>query len=201
MGVRSAACGALILSSLMAIAAEPSARSAAASAGVELCVAGQAVEVLNVGVWFPAMVLEGPDALDTCLVSYDGFDSSWDEWVSVARLRLAPTANAGTATPAAGNESATAVSGPVPPGKYGCYTFDAGQTNYTFTDVEILDDSRYAVGKERGTYVLTQDGTLSFTGTLSNATGRFSIKSGGTPQIDLIFFGDARASMGCPKAR
>jgi len=42
---------------------------------------------------------------------------------------------------------------------------------------------------------------MRFTGTMANATGKFSVKNGGKPQIDLVFNGDARASMSCPKGR
>jgi len=88
-------------------------------------------------------------------------------------------------------------SGTVPAGKYACYTFDAGQLNYTYTDVLIRNTIDYAVGEKQGTYTVAADGALHFTGTLANAKGRFSIKNGGKAQIDLIFNGDSRSSMAC----
>ncbi|HTN65582.1 MAG TPA: hypothetical protein VL051_05275, partial [Burkholderiaceae bacterium] len=61
------------------------------------------------------------------------------------------------------------------------------------------DRGRYAVGSNGGNYTVSSAGTLSFIGALSNASGKFSIKTGGKPQIDLVFNGDTRASMTCPK--
>ena len=48
---------------------------------------------------YPGLVLEGPDAQGNCLVSYDNYDASWDEWVAPARLSVA--AGAPPAPPAA----------------------------------------------------------------------------------------------------
>lgn len=162
-----------------------------------LCVKGRAVSVLYAGAWYPARVLDGPDHMGTCLVSYDGYGSNWDEWVNAARMRPAagqPTA-AAQVQPPAGKAPGT-----VPAGKYSCYTFDNGQLNYAYTDVHIRADGRYAVGDKGGRYTLSEGGALRFTGNLANATGRFAVKTGGKPQIDLVFDGDARASMSCAKA-
>ncbi|MBL1379400.1 hypothetical protein [Zobellella iuensis] len=68
------------------------------------------------------------------------------------------------------------------------------------SDVLIRADGRYAVGNAGGRYSLFEGGALHFTGTMANASGKFSVKTGGKPQIDLVFNGDARASMSCPKA-
>ncbi len=180
------------------------ARAAAAPTSA-LCVKGRAVSVLYGGQWYPAKVLDGPDNMGSCLVSYDGYGSNWDEWVNAARMRpgggkeaAAPTARPDTSTtppPAADGTSA------IPPGKYSCYTFDNGQLNYTYTDVVIQPGGRYAVGNDRGSYTLSDGGAMRFSGTMANATGKFSVKNGGKPQIDLVFNGDARASMSCPKGR
>lgn len=113
-------------------------------------------------------------------------------------MRQAPPASPPQATPNA--TGAASAPNAVPPGKYSCYTFDNGQLNYTYTDVQILQGGRYSVGNKGGNYTLSQDGGMRFTGTMSNATGRFSIKRGGKPQIDLVFNGDPRSSMSCPKA-
>ncbi|MCK9507353.1 MAG: hypothetical protein M0Q54_02850 [Pigmentiphaga sp.] len=86
------------------------------------------------------------------------------------------------------------------PGKYSCYTFDAGQLNYAYTDVQIEEGGRYRVGKQTGAYRLSQ-GQVTFTGHLSNAVGRYAVKQTGVPQLDLVFNGDPRASMTCPRAR
>lgn len=146
--------------------------------------------------------------MGTCLVSYDGFGSSWDEWVKGSRMRAATasTVKPATADPGRGNQAAAAPAPvrstpagaqPVPPGKYSCYTFDNGQLHYAFTDVVIQPGGRYSVGNSAGTFTVGAGGAMAFTGTMANAKGRFAIKSSGKPQIDLVFDGDARASMAC----
>lgn len=168
-----------------------------ASAASGLCVKGQAVSVLYAGQWYPAKVLDGPDNMGTCLISYDGFGPNWDERVNAQRMRPAPAAAKPTEARPAAQPKGTAS---VPAGKYNCYTFDSGQLNYTYTDVVIHDASRYSVGNKGGTYKLAGDGAMSFTGTMSNVVGKFSVKNTGKPQIDLIFNGDPRASMACSRA-
>ena len=181
--------------------------AAAAGPSGSLCAAGKPVSVLYGGQWYPARVLQGPDRMGTCLVAYDGYGSNWDEWVSANRMRPAAAESAPRQAPprqsAAPDSPPTASTGAqsVPVGKYSCYTFDNGQLNYTYTDVVIEAGGRYAVGNKGGNYTLSPAGALSFTGTMSNASGKFSIKTGGKPQIDLVFNGDTRASMTCPKAR
>lgn len=88
----------------------------------------------------------------------------------------------------------------IAPGKYTCYTFDAGQLNYAYTDVVVQKSGQYAVGAKGGSYQL-KDGRVSFTGPLSNASGRYAVKQTGVPQLDLVFNGDNRASMTCPRGR
>lgn len=178
-----------------------------ASSSSGLCVKGRAVSVQSAGQWYPARVLDGPDGMGTCLVSYDGYGSNWDEWVAAQRMRPASsTSSSSVATGSAAapqpqpTRQAQAASTAIPAGKYSCYTFDNGMLNYSYTDVQILDGSRYAVGGKSGTYTLSRDGAMRFTGTMSNATGKFSVKSSGKPQIDLVFKNDARASMACSKA-
>jgi len=177
----------------ISLAREGSASDQAAVQSNGLCVKGSTVSVYYAGQWYPAKVLEGPDKMGTCKISYDGYGSNWDEWVSAKRMRAEVTA-AGVSTPARSRATS------VPPGTYSCYSFVAGQLSYTYTDVVIQDASRYAVGNESGTYQLTPEGAMSFSGTLSNATGKFSIKNSGTPHIDLIFDGDARSSLACSRS-
>lgn len=162
-----------------------------------LCVKGQAISVLYAGTWYPAKVLDGLDRMGTCLVSYDGYGSNWDEWVNISRIRPVETK---ASAAAAAQQPTTPTVTSVPTGKYSCYTFDNGLLNYTYTDILIQTDGRYAVGDKGGSYTLSEDGTLSFTGALANAVGTFSVKNNGKPQIDLVFNGDTRASMSCPKA-
>ncbi|WP_332671672.1 hypothetical protein [Aromatoleum sp.] len=172
-----------------------------------LCTKGAAVSVLYGGQWYPAKVLDGPDHMGTCLVSYDGYGSNWDDWVNATRMRPAagtqssPGRTAQAAPASTTPPPATSGSSAIPTGKYSCYTFDNGQLNYTYTDVVIQPGGGYAVGNDSGSYTLSDGGAMRFTGTMANATGKFSMKNGGKPQIDLVFNGDARASMSCPKGR
>jgi len=131
---------------------------------------------------------------------------------ALADMRRGWTAAAPAAAPAPTSATAPAPAAapkPVPaqaaatdiaPGKYTCYTFDAGQLNYAYTDVVVQKSGQYAVGGKGGGYRLT-DGRVSFTGPLSNATGRYAVKQTGVPQLDLVFNGDNRASMTCPRGR
>jgi hypothetical protein len=54
-----------------------------ASAGV--CSVGQRADVLWKGAWYPAKVLQVNG--DNCYITYEGYDSSWDEWVEAGRFR------------------------------------------------------------------------------------------------------------------
>ncbi|QDX81659.1 hypothetical protein B9N43_10580 [Denitratisoma sp. DHT3] len=186
-----------LASSLTATAQDAAKLPRASDASAAGCQPGKAVSVRYAGTWYPAKVLRGPDKTGTCLVSYDGFGSNWDEWVGADRMR--PATQSATAPAKSMPESAGFSTDTVPPGKYACYTFDSGQLNYAYTDIVIEPGNRYAVGGKSGSYSLSGNGTLGFTGPMANAHGRFSLKSGGKPQIDLVFNGDARSSMTCPR--
>lgn len=159
-----------------------------------LCVKGRSISVLYAGAWYPAKVLDGPDAMGTCLISYDGYGSNWDEWVNASRMR--PVDQMDVKQPAEGASLSTRL---VPEGTYSCYTFDNGLLNYSYTDVIIEADGRYRVDGEGGTYTVSGQGTVHFTGVMANAVGTFLLKGEGRPQLDLVFDGDARASMSCPR--
>lgn len=60
------------------------------------CPIAKAVEIEWNGGQFAGVVLEGPDTEGHCLVSYDGWDASWNEWVSPDRI-----SNIEVATPVA----------------------------------------------------------------------------------------------------
>lgn len=62
-------------------------RPVEAPVALGLCTPGSAVEVEWQGQWYDGHVLEGPRPDGSCYISYDGYDSSWDEWVTNARLR------------------------------------------------------------------------------------------------------------------
>jgi len=49
------------------------------------CSVGQKAEVLWKGTWYPATVLNVDEK--KCYITYDGYDSSWNEWVETARFR------------------------------------------------------------------------------------------------------------------
>lgn len=102
--------------------------------------------------------------------------------------------------PASSDKAPVSGTQSIPTGKYSCYTFDAGQLNYAYTDVIIESGQRYRVGSQQGTYQL-QDGRVTFTGHLSNAQARYSVKNTGVSQLDLVFNNDPRASMACSRAR
>jgi hypothetical protein len=51
-----------------------------------ICSAGDKVQVLWKGTWYPATVLQAKG--DQCFIHYDGYDSSWDEWVGSDRIRV-----------------------------------------------------------------------------------------------------------------
>jgi len=52
-----------------------------------LCTAGGALDVLWNGSWYAATVLEGPNAEGLCYITYEGYDSSWDDWIGADRMR------------------------------------------------------------------------------------------------------------------
>lgn len=61
--------------------------AALADSGKPTCIVGQPVEIFWGSDWWPGRVLEGPRPDNTCYITYDGYDSSWDEWVTPDRLR------------------------------------------------------------------------------------------------------------------
>ncbi|MEX3014404.1 hypothetical protein [Gymnodinialimonas hymeniacidonis] len=61
-------------------------QAATAPAGAS-CPVGQTLEIEWNDTWWDGSVLEGPDAQGHCLVTYDGWDATWNEWVSTDRLR------------------------------------------------------------------------------------------------------------------
>lgn len=51
------------------------------------CIVGVPLEIEWNDRWWDGVVLEGPNAQGRCLVTYDGWEASWNEWVTVDRLR------------------------------------------------------------------------------------------------------------------
>ncbi len=66
------------------------------SVSAAACQPGDKAEVLWKGTWYAASVLKAKG--DQCFIHYDGYGSSWDEWVGPGRIRLV----GGKATPAGG---------------------------------------------------------------------------------------------------
>lgn len=77
-----------LLPVLIALAVAPSA-AYAAGGGTGLCRPGQPVEVEWQSQWWAGHVLDGPMPDGSCYITYDGWHSSWDEWVTPYRLRAA----------------------------------------------------------------------------------------------------------------
>ena len=59
-----------------------------AAAPAQACPTGKPVEIEWNGGQYAGMVLDGPDGQGNCLVSYDGYDASWNEWVGRDRMSL-----------------------------------------------------------------------------------------------------------------
>lgn len=169
-----------------------------ASAERGLCIAGNRVEILSGGKWYVGNVLKEADTSGTCLVSYDGYGSNWDEWVNLSRLRLPVAETVQKKQP----DAAQAMqSGKLPAGSYACYTFDAGQMNYTYTDIIIKSATRYAVGNAEGNYEVRSPASVIFkSGPLQETDGSYAYKNNGTVEIKLVFYNDARASMVCSRS-
>lgn len=143
----------------------------------------------------PAATLDTLDRQTPVIVkSLDDMRRGWRQ--TAAQVQTPAPAPA----PAQPRPPSSAPATDIAPGKYTCYTFDAGQLNYAYTDVVVQKSGQYAVGAKAGSYQL-KDGRVSFTGPLSNATGRYAVKQTGVPQLDLVFNGDNRASMTCPRGR
>jgi hypothetical protein len=53
-----------------------------------ICAVGNRAQVLWKGEWYPARVLQVSADGDRCYINYDGFSSSWDEWVGGDRIRV-----------------------------------------------------------------------------------------------------------------
>lgn len=90
---------------------------------------GDRAEVSWTGSWYPARILEARDG--KYRIRYDGYDASWDEWVTPARMRQAAApvrmpapASAGKA---AAKPPATGAGSASPAGRYVCQTWTANQ--------------------------------------------------------------------------
>jgi hypothetical protein len=99
------------------------------------------------------------------------------------------------------SETPAAKPGTLPLGRYACYTFDAGQLNYTYTDLVIQSATRYSVGSAKGSYQHAVDGSLIFKGgPLKDVAGSYSRKDNDSVEIKLVFYNTTRASMSCSQS-
>lgn len=61
--------------------------SPALSQEAAACTVGGEIQVLWNGTWYDSTIKAGPNELGQCQIGYDGWDSSWDEWVGTDRMR------------------------------------------------------------------------------------------------------------------
>ena len=54
-----------------------------------LCNVGDSVSVAWKGYWYAARVIN--TSPDQCLITYDGYDNSWNEWVDNQRISSRPS--------------------------------------------------------------------------------------------------------------
>lgn len=145
--------------------------------GADLCVPGAAVAVLYGGDYYAATVLEGPASDGTCLVSYDGYPSTWDEWVSPPRLRSASGSDL--------RGTSQEVPATVPEGIYNCYRLGANGPDYIYADLEIEPGSRYRFVDRQGRFKYHADGEIVFGGEMSEAEASLEMMATGVAQIKL----------------
>lgn len=112
---------------LVAAAPIAAAGQAAAAPSPATWRVGEPVLVSWTGSWYPARILQARDG--KYLIRYDGYDASWDEWVTPARMKAAPGAASKPAAPAKPATPASGVGAKSPAGRYVCQTFVSGQLN------------------------------------------------------------------------
>ncbi len=63
------------------------AQDAPAAVPAVACPLNGNIEVLWNGTWYAATIKAGPNEASQCQIGYDGYESSWDEWVGADRMR------------------------------------------------------------------------------------------------------------------
>ena len=53
-----------------------------------ICATGDGAQVLWKGTWYPAHVKQVSGDGQKCFIHYDGYGSSWDEWVGSDRIQI-----------------------------------------------------------------------------------------------------------------
>lgn len=59
-----------------------------------VCAVGDKAKVEWKGSWYPASVIQVNEDQTRCFIHYDGYESSWDEWVGANRIQVANRAPA-----------------------------------------------------------------------------------------------------------
>ena len=52
------------------------------------CPEGKPAKVKWKEKWYDALIRKGPDKIGRCFIHYEGWDNTWDEWVTPDRIRL-----------------------------------------------------------------------------------------------------------------
>lgn len=107
----------------------PASASGPSAAPGSLCRKGAKLEGQWGISWYAVTVLEGPNDLGQCLISYDGYGREWDGWISVDLLR--PKGGPGVTRPVNPVADAPAgqanTGGKAPDGDYRCHKISSGQ--------------------------------------------------------------------------
>lgn len=139
---------------------------------------GAKVEIKWGSGWYKGSVIDTKG--DQYKVSYDGYNSSWDEWVKADRLRT-PGAVAKPATPV----KAATLSAPVdlPVAKYHAFQNDGAGFSYQYT-LMLNSATSYSINKHAGDYNYNRStGVINFTsGPIKGFTGIYRLKNPNNPK-------------------
>jgi hypothetical protein len=153
---------------------KPSAKKETQAGPARPLTVGEKVRVAWTGGWYDATVLELGQG--NYKVHFDGWASSWDEWVAPERIRradggpvAAPVAAAGAPAPAPAPtptpQPPVQVWSSSPAGRWACRTWDAGQVNRV-GEFLLREDGTYSDARSKGTGRYTFDkasGRVTFT--------------------------------------
>lgn len=80
------------------------------SASAAICATGDGAQVLWKGTWYPAHVKQVSGDGQKCFIHYDGYGSSWDEWVGADRIQIKSSGGTAPAAAAASFSTGDSVS-------------------------------------------------------------------------------------------
>jgi hypothetical protein len=139
---------------------------------------GSKVEIKWGSGWYKGSVIDTKG--DQYKVSYNGYNSSWDEWVKADRLRT-PGAVAKLATPV----KAATLSAPVdlPVAKYHAFQSNGAGFSYQYTLI-LNSTTSYSINKHAGNYNFNRStGVINFTsGPIKGFTGIYRLKNPNNPK-------------------